>query len=120
MRSARTALLFLLLRHLPPGFLVAPLGHELADRAARRPELHRHDAGVADDLAAERADALLRSVHVRNLDGEVMDARPLARGARLSRLRAGVVFDEREVDRAVAQMPRGMVAHLVGIHLGEA
>src|SRR5207248_5725986 len=50
--------------------LVAAFGHDLADDAARGAELHRHDAGVADDLAAERADALLGAGEVRDLDRE--------------------------------------------------
>src|SRR5688572_20042557 len=50
----------------------------------------------------------------------MVDARPLARGLRLGRLGAGVVLDQRDVERAVAQMARGMVAHLRGVHLLEA
>src|SRR5688572_14653339 len=49
-----------------------------------------------------------------------MDAGPLARRLRLRRLRAGVVLDERDVERAVAQVARGVVAHLRGVHLLEA
>src|SRR5882724_12582581 len=108
-------LLLLFLRCLLPGgrllrvhlgLLVAPFGHQLANGAARRAELDRHDARIADDLAAERTDALLRRAHVRHFHGEMVDAGPLARDAGLRRLRARVVLDEREVDRAVAQVTR--------------
>src|SRR5688572_4205676 len=49
-----------------------------------------------------------------------MDARPLARRLRLGRLRASVIFDERDVEHAVAQVARCVVAHLGGVHFLEA
>lgn len=54
------------------------------------------------------------------LHREMMDARALAGGARFGRLGARVVLDECQVDHAVAQMPRRVVAHPVGAHLGKA
>src|SRR5207249_11237042 len=95
-------------------------GHDFADDAARRAEFHRHHTGVADDLAAERANALLGAGEVGDLHREVMDAGAFAGGTRFGGLRAGVVLDQREIDGAVAQMPRRMVAHAVGAHLAEA
>src|SRR5438874_1624555 len=50
----------------------------------------------------------------------MMDARSLTGGARLRRLRARVVLDEREVDRAVGEVARRVVAHSVGVHLGKS
>src|SRR5205085_2742891 len=118
-RLARRRALFL--RHLLRlGLLIATLRHDLANDAAGRTTLDRHDAGIADDLAAERADALLRAGKVRDFDGEVMDAWAFAGRARFGRLRTRVVLDQREIDRAIAQVPRRVVAHAVGAHLAEA
>src|SRR5262245_16281125 len=107
MSSSCFCLLFLL-----GGLLVAVPGNDLAHRAAGRAELHRDHAGVADDLAAASADLLLRLREVVDLHGEVMDARPFARGPRLGGLRSGVVLYDRQVDHTVGEVPRSMVAHL--------
>src|SRR5207249_3471724 len=53
---------------------------------------------------------LLQVVHFH---GEVMNAGACARGPRLGGFGAGVVLHDREVDRAVGEMARGMVAHLL-------
>src|SRR5260370_1278452 len=122
-RSPRTRLFFVGLLAglaLRLRLLVATLRHDLADGAAGSAELHRHHAGVADDLAAQLADLGFGDLHVFDLDREVVDARPLSRRLRLRRLRAGVVLDQRDVDHAVGEMARGMVAHLLGVDLGEA
>src|SRR5688572_14505942 len=50
----------------------------------------------------------------------MVDARPLARRPRLGRLGARVVLDQRNIERAVAQMTRSVVAHLGGVHFLEA
>src|SRR6267378_3946245 len=109
----------LLRRRLRFRLRVAAFRHELAHGAARRAELHRHHARIADDLAAVRLHLAGRRLDAVDLDREVVDARPLARRSRLRRLGAGVVPDQRHVEHAVAQVPRGVVAHLLGIHLHE-
>src|SRR5437868_2440731 len=81
--------------------LVASDRHQLGDGAAGRAKLHRDHPGVAHDLRAVGLDLLGRLLQVLDLDGEMVDAGTLARGAGLLRLRAGVVLDEREVDGAV-------------------
>src|SRR4051812_43285534 len=86
------------------GFLVAPFGHDLAYRAARRPELHRNDAGIADDLAAVAANLLFRRLEIVDFDGEVMDAGPFPRRGRLRRLRIVVVAHDRDVERPIGQV----------------
>src|SRR5688572_27547 len=105
---------------LPGRLLVAPFRHDLAHGTARRAELDRDHAGVADDLAAERLDLARRGGEIVDLHGEMMDAGALAGGFRFGRLRAFVVLDQREVDRAVREMARGVVAHLLGVGLDEA
>src|SRR4030088_1698542 len=103
------------------GWLFVPsFRDDLADRAAGRAELDRDHARVADDLAAVRLHLLGRGLDVVDLDRKVMDARSLARRLRLCRLRAGVVLDQRDVELAVGEMARGMVAHLLGVDLHEA
>src|SRR5579859_4877845 len=86
MRTARmlNGLLLLFLPYLLPGrrrllrlqlgLLVAPFRHQLADSTARRAELDRNDPRIADDFAAERADAFLCGTQVRHFHGEVVDA----------------------------------------------
>src|SRR5262245_20339161 len=94
------------------GLLVAVPGNDLAHRAAGRAELHRDHARIADDLAAVRADLLLRGREIVDFHGEVMDTGSIARGPRLGGLRPRVVLHDRQVDRAVGEVPRGVVAHL--------
>jgi hypothetical protein len=50
----------------------------------------------------------------------VVDARPVARGLRFLRLRAGVVLHQREVDHAVGHVAREVVAGLAGLGIAEA
>src|SRR5215470_14266816 len=102
------------------GLLVAPRRHDLDDRAARRPELHRDHARIADARTAVGLDLARGPLQVLDFHREVVDARAFARGLRLGGPRAGVVPDEREVDRAVGQVARGVIADLFGLHLGEA
>src|SRR5581483_2110444 len=85
---------------------------DLGDGAAGRTELDRNDARIADDLAAVFLDFADVLVHVVHFDGEVMDAGTGSGGEGFRRF-LGVVFDEREVDGAVGQMARGMVANLL-------
>src|SRR6266704_4373749 len=94
------------------GFLVAALGDDIADGASGRPELDRYHPGVADDLAAEGPDFLFGFLQVVHFHGEVMNARAFARSLRLGGLGVRVVLHDREIDRAVGEMARGMVAHL--------
>src|SRR5437667_11590659 len=93
------------------GLLVAALGDDLAHGASGRAELDRNHPGVADDLAAEGLHLLFGFLEVVHFDGEVMDAGAFARGLRLGGLGVGVVLHDREVDRAVGMMERGVVAH---------
>src|SRR5262245_26537687 len=95
------------------GFLLVTVpGNDFAHRSSGRAELHRYDARVADDLASIRADLLLRGREVVDLDRKVMDTRTFTRRLGLRGLRAGVVLHDRQVDRTVREMTRGMVAHL--------
>src|SRR6185436_13606128 len=112
----------------PPGnavsfecrLLVATDGHELGNSAAGRAKLDRDHARIADDLAAVLADLRFGCLQILDLDREVMDTRPFARRLRFRRLGAGVVLDQREVDRAVAQVARQVIARLARLDFAEA
>ena len=95
----------IILRRWARGLFVAPDGHQFSRSAARRLELDGDHAWIADDLAALCFDFLGVSLDVFDFDGEVMDARSFARRLRFRRLRAVVVFNQREIHRAVGQMP---------------
>src|SRR4030095_16027200 len=58
------------------GFLVARLGNDFGNCAARRAEFDRYDSRIADDFAAQFADLRHRLVKILNLNGKVMNARP--------------------------------------------
>src|SRR5262249_22612763 len=102
-------------------FLVAALRYQLGDGAAGRPEFHRDDAGIADDLATVLLQLIGGFPEILYLDGEVVYAGPLARGFGFRRLRAFVILDEREIDSpAVGEMPRQVVACLARLGFLEA
>src|SRR3982750_4241688 len=99
--------------------LVAAEGHELGDGAADRAELDRDHARVAHHFAAASLDLPARLVQVRNLDGEMVDAGPVAGCLRFPRLRARVVLHEREVDLPVGHVARHVVARLGGLRIAK-
>ena len=63
---------------------------------------------------------LVAAADVVHLDGEVVDAGPLAGGLRFRRFGPGVVLDERDVEHAVGEVARGVVAHFLRVHFLEA
>src|SRR3981081_753124 len=100
-------------------FLVTSDRYELGDGAARRAEFHRNDSGIADNLAAVGFDLLGGLLDVLDLDREMMDTRSVAGCLGLCRLRAGIVFHQCEIDRAISHMTRYMIAGFLGLGILE-
>src|SRR5215510_4524940 len=96
------------------GFLVSRLRNDFGNCAARRAEFDRHDSWITDNFAAQFVDLRHRLVKIFNLNGKVMNAGSGSRGQRFCGFLA-IIFDQRQVDGAVAQMTRGVVPDFAGL-----
>lgn len=86
------------------------LRRHFRDRAARHPEFDRDDAGIAHDLEAALLDLIEELRQVVDFETEVVDARAFAGGDSLLGTALLVVFEERDIDIPVGQVPRVVVA----------